>query len=236
MSTTGLRNVSCPTFDGHEYPRWKAMMKKRLMAMDSKLWTVTEIGLTDLCKMAKADDIRKYTLLNLTAKDAICSCLSRNQFRNVMHLNHAKLIWDRLSEVYEGHRTRHDPWFEDYKESLKEMTFAPESSSSSPCLMAKGAKVTECYLSESSDDESGDEFGPSYVKLASLATKQQRALEKNQYMLNKSDDMLVEEMDQSKALAESLQRLESKFDALQHHHNSLLSDHEKLSSESQARS
>ena len=42
------------------------MMKKRLMAMDSELWTVTEIGLTDLCKMAEADDIRKYTLLNLT--------------------------------------------------------------------------------------------------------------------------------------------------------------------------
>ena len=85
--------MSCPTFDGHEYPRWKAMMKKLLMSMDSELWTVTEIGLTDLCKMAEADDIRKYTLLNLTAKDVICSHLSQNQFRNVMHLNHAKLIW-----------------------------------------------------------------------------------------------------------------------------------------------
>ena len=50
-------------------------------------------------------------------------------------------------------------------------------------------------------------------------------------MLNKSDDMLGEEMDQSKALAESLQRLHSKFDALQDQHNALLSDHENLSSE-----
>ena len=148
-----------------------------------------------------------------------------------MQLNHAKLIWDHLSEVYEGHRTRHDPWFEDFKESLKAMTFKPESSSSSSCLMAKGPKVTECYLSESSDDESGDEFGPSYVKLASLATKQQRALEKVQYMLNKSDDMLGEEMDQSNALAECLQRLQTKFDNLQSHHDTLLSDHEKLSYE-----
>ena len=172
--------------------------------MDSELWTVTEIGLTDLCKMADADDIQKYILLNLMAKDVIFSCLSRNQFRNVMHLSHAKLIWDRLSEVYEGHRTRHDPWFEDYKESLNAMAFEPESSLSTPCLMANGAEVTESYLSKSSDDESGDEFGPSYVKLTSLATKQQRALEKVQYMLNKSDDMLGEEMDQSKALAESL--------------------------------
>ena len=56
--------------------------------------------------------------------------------------------------------------------------------------MEKGAKVTECYLSESSDDESGDEFGPSYVKLSSLATKQQRALEKVQNMFDESDDML----------------------------------------------
>ena len=37
------------------------MMKKRLMAMNDELWTVTEIGLTDLCKMAEADDVRKYT-------------------------------------------------------------------------------------------------------------------------------------------------------------------------------
>ena len=94
-----------------------------------------------------------------------------------MHLNHAKLIWDRLSEVYDGHLNHNDPWLDDYKESLKEMTFKPESSSSNPCLMAKSAKVNECYLSESSDDEFGDEFGPSYDKFASLATKQQRALE-----------------------------------------------------------
>ena len=73
----------------------------------------------------------------------------------------------------------------------------------------KSAKVTECYLFESSDDESGDEFGPSYVKLSSLATKQQRALEKSHYMLNKSDDMLGEEMDRTEALTENLQRLQT---------------------------
>ena len=29
-----MKTVSCPIFDGHEYPKWKAMMKKRLMAMN----------------------------------------------------------------------------------------------------------------------------------------------------------------------------------------------------------
>ena len=187
------------------------------MAMDSELWTVTEIGLTDLCKSANADDIRKYTRVDCMAKDIICSCLSRDQFRLIMHLCNAKLIWDRISNVYEGHRTRHDPWFEDFKESLKTMTFKPEPSSSAP--------------SESSDDESDDDFGPSYTKLVCIATKQQKALEKVQNMLDKSDDMLGEEMDRTKTLTENLQRLQSRFDNLQGHHNTLLSDHEKLSYE-----
>ena len=47
-------------------------------------------------------------------------------------------------------------------------------------------------------------------------------------MLDKSDDMLGEEMDRTKTLTENLQRLQSKFDNLQGHHNTLLSDHEKL--------
>ena len=63
-------------------------------------------------------------------------------------------------------------------------------------------------FSKCSDDESGDEFGPSYTKLASLATKQQRALEKVQNMFDESNDMLGEELNQTKALTDSLQRLQ----------------------------
>ena len=87
-----MKKVTCPIFVNHEYPKWKAMMKKRLMALNSESWTVTEIGITDLWKMAEVDDIRKYTLLNLTVKDIICSCLSQSQYRNIMHLNHVKII------------------------------------------------------------------------------------------------------------------------------------------------
>ena len=120
MSTAGIIKVSaaCPIFDGHDYPKWKVMMRKRLLAVNSELWTITEIGLTDLCKMANADDIRKYTQLDIMAKDIICSCLSNDDFRRIMHLCNAKLIWDQISDVYEGYRTRQDPWFCEFKESL----------------------------------------------------------------------------------------------------------------------
>src|SRR3989337_806952 len=101
------------------------------------------------------------------ARDIICSSLSRDEFRRIMHLCNVKLIWDRISDVYEGHRTCQDPWFLEFKESLKTMTFEPESSSSAPCLMAKGAKVLEYpSSSESSEKESNDDLKLSYSKLA----------------------------------------------------------------------
>ena len=72
------------------------------------------------------------------------------------------------------------------------------------CFMAKSAKVLKYTSSESSENESDENLKPNYSKLAKIAVKLQKTLEKVQYMLNKSDDMLGEEMDQSKALAESL--------------------------------
>ena len=98
-------------------------------------------------------------------------------------------------------------------------------------FMEHGPKVLKYTSSESSENESDENLKPSYSKLAKIAVKQQRAFEKVQNMLDKSDDMLGEEMDRSKALTENLQRLQPRFDNLQGHHNTLLSDHEKLSYE-----
>ena len=52
--------------------------------------------------------------------------------------------------------------------------------------MAKAAKVTKYPSSESSDDGSNENLKPSYSKLAKIAVKQQKAIEKLQYMLDKS--------------------------------------------------
>ena len=82
------------------------------------------------------------------------------------------------------------------------------------CFMAKGAKVLKYTSSESSENESDENLKPIYSKLAKIAIKQQRDLEKVQNMLNKSDDMLAEEMDRTEALTENLQRLQSKLDKL----------------------
>mgnify|MGYP005835981069 CR=1 FL=1 len=71
---------------------------------------------------------------------------------------------------------------------------------------AKGAKVTtrEAYFNTSSDDDTECEAKPSYKKLAKIANEQQNAMEKIQKSLDKSDDMLDEEMDRSQVLYEDV--------------------------------
>src|SRR4051812_10929220 len=96
------------------------------------------------------------------------------------------------------------------------------------CFMAKSSKVSSY---SSSDDSSDEEPNENYAKLAKLASKQQRALEKTQISLNKSDDMLVEEMTKTQKLTDESKILQSKFDDLFNRHETLLTDHEKLSHE-----
>ena len=97
--------------------------------------------------------------------------------------------------------------------------------------MAKGAKVLKHSPSDCSEEESDDNLKPSYSKHAKIAVKQQKALEKIQSQLDRSDDLLGEELNRTKTLTDNLQRLQSKFDNLKNPHNTLLSDHEKLSYE-----
>ena len=98
--------------------------------------------------------------------------------------------------------------------------------------MEKGAKVLKY---PSSSDSSVGEFDgnlkPTYSKIANIATKQQKALEKVEKLLEKSPNLLSKEMYQTETLTDDLQRLQSKFDNLQSHHETLLADHEKLSYE-----
>lgn len=97
------------------------------------------------------------------------------------------------------------------------------------CLMEKGSKVpSHTSSSNSSNCEPDDYRKPSYYKLANIATKQQTSFEKLQKLLDKSDDPLSEEMNQSQTLTDDVQSLQSMFDSLQERYGTLLAHHEKL--------
>src|SRR4051812_20200939 len=90
-------------------------MKEHLMSINSELWTVTEIGLTGLCKMANVEEIQKYTQLDATARKIINLSLTSVLYKGISHLENAKLIWDRNSDICEGHRSRQDSMFLEHK-------------------------------------------------------------------------------------------------------------------------
>src|SRR3954464_3064834 len=94
--------------------------------------------------------------------------------------------------------------------------------------MAKSSKVPS---HSSCDDASDDEPNKNYAKLAKLASRQQRALDKVPNSLNKSDDLLVVEMEKSQKLTGESKILQSRFDDLFSRHEALLTDHEKLAHE-----
>ncbi|KAI5021518.1 hypothetical protein ZWY2020_058248 [Hordeum vulgare] len=99
-------------------------------------------------------------------------------------------------------------------------------------FMAKGSKVPNETSSPNSNDSEPDDYKkPSYTKLAHIATKQQSAIEKLQKLLDRSDDMLNDEMNHTQILTEGVKSLQSKLDSLQDRYGTLLADHEKLSSE-----
>ena len=98
--------------------------------------------------------------------------------------------------------------------------------------MAKCSKVPKhTSSSDSSDGEPHDYQKPSYNKLANIATKQQSAIENLQKLLDKSDDLLNDEMNHTQVLTEDVKSLQSRFDSLQDRYGTLLADHEKLSYE-----
>ncbi|XP_048527555.1 uncharacterized protein LOC125506884 [Triticum urartu] len=80
------------------------------------------------------------------------------------------------------------------------------------CFMEKGAKVLKHPSSKLSEDGSDENLKPSYSELAKIAVKQQKAFEKVQNLLDKSDDLLGEEMDRTQT--DNLQQLQTNFDNL----------------------
>ena len=77
MSTAWIIKVSaaCLIFDGIDYPYWKTMMCKHMKETNYDLRTVTDHGLTDLCKKACIEDISIFTQLDALACPKINSLM-----------------------------------------------------------------------------------------------------------------------------------------------------------------
>jgi hypothetical protein len=220
----------CPVFDGTDYIYWHKKMEFLLRAIDQDLWDAVMKGSTELCKMASTEEIARYSQLDAKAKDIILSRLTEKLQISVSHLCNAKLIWDRLCVVYGG-SSSHPAM--DYRAALDyaKYEFYDDEDDPTICLMAKSGKVSAHKSHSSSEDDSDAVRRLSYSKLATLATKQQSALERIQKLLDRSDDLLHMEVKKNQSLIEDIKSLHDKYVEIQGRYESLSANHEKLSSD-----
>ena len=73
-----------------------------LEAIDVDLWYVIKNGIPKVSEGVNAADVKRFIKLDSTAKNIICSHLTKGQYGRVSALETAKLVWDWLSKVNEG--------------------------------------------------------------------------------------------------------------------------------------
>ena len=100
-SYEGTSSNKVPLFDGINFAFWKVRMRTYIMSLGVDVWDVVDIGYVNPDVLASRDDKLEYSF-NAKVMNAILSGLVEAKFVEVMHLESAKEMWDKLVSNYEG--------------------------------------------------------------------------------------------------------------------------------------
>jgi hypothetical protein len=100
-SHEGTSTSKPPLFDGTNFAFWKVRMRTYLMALGDDVWDVVETGYIKPVVLDSKDDKLEFSF-NAKGMNAILNGLAEAKFVNVMHLQTAKEMWDKLISIYEG--------------------------------------------------------------------------------------------------------------------------------------
>src|SRR4051812_19228812 len=100
------------------------------------------------------------------------------------------------------------------------------------CFMAKASKVSSKSSYDTTDSSAYETDAKlSYAKLAKMASKQQDELESLSLTMQKSETLLIDEIEKGQTLTNEHAALKEKYDELSARHDLLSADHEKLNYE-----
>ena len=106
-SHEGTLTNKVPPFDGTNFTFWKVRMRTYLMSLGVDVWDVVDIGYVKLVALASKDDKLEFSF-NAKEMNTILSGLVEVEFVQVMHLESAKEMWDKLISSYEGNEKLKD--------------------------------------------------------------------------------------------------------------------------------
>jgi hypothetical protein len=119
-SHEGTSTSKPPLFDGTNFSFWKVRMRTYLMALGVDVWDVVETGYIKPVVLASKDDKLEFRF-NSKGMNAILNGLVEVEFVNVMHLQTAKEMWDKLISRYEGNEKLKDAKLQTFRLNFEQL-------------------------------------------------------------------------------------------------------------------
>jgi hypothetical protein len=153
-SHEGTSATKPPLFDGTNFAFWKIRMRTYLMALGADVWDVVETGYTKPVVLASKDDKLEFSF-NVKVMNAILNGLVEVEFVKVMHLETAKVMWDKLISSYEGNEKVKDAKLQTYRLKFEQLKMNEDETISKYFLRVEelvnamtslGEKIEEPFL------------------------------------------------------------------------------------------
>jgi hypothetical protein len=157
-----------PLFDGTNFAFWKVRMRTYIMALGVDVWDVVETGYTKSIVLASKDDKLEFSF-NEKAMNVILSGLAEAEFVEVMHLESAKEMWDKLISSYEGNEKVKDAKLQTHRLKFEQLKMNEDEIVSKYFLRVEdlmnsmkglGEKIEEAFLVQKILRSLPDRFNP----------------------------------------------------------------------------
>jgi hypothetical protein len=140
-----------PLFDGTNFAFWKIRMRTYLMALGVDVWDVVETGYTKLVVLANKDDKLEFSF-NAKGMNATLNGLAEIEFVKVMHLDTAKVMWDKLINSYEGNEKVKEAKLQTYRLKFEQLKMNEDETISKYFLRVEEIVNAMKGLGETFDD------------------------------------------------------------------------------------
>jgi hypothetical protein len=103
MESTNSYKNGIPQFDGKNYVFWSIRMRTYIQAQGFQVWQSIVDGYATPTVPPTNEKTVKLGENNSKATNSLLNGLSDTVFTKVSHYKYAKVIWDKLQNIYEGY-------------------------------------------------------------------------------------------------------------------------------------
>jgi hypothetical protein len=172
----GTSTNKAPLFNVTNFAFWKVRMRTYITDLGADIWDVVEIGYVNPVVLANKDDKLEFRF-NAKAMNDILSGLVEAEFVKVVHLESAKVMWDKLISSYEGNEKVNDTKLQTYRLQFEQINMNEDETVNKfflrfeelvNAMKALGEKIEEASLVQKILRSLPDRFNPKVSAIEEL--------------------------------------------------------------------